>query len=198
MSVDEEKQQLRRIAKEGRGGWADAAGEGAARRLKENYLRAAEAFSPRPAASDVIAGYWPMADEIDVCGLITRLFEDGHAVALPVVVGKAEPLIFRRWQPGMALEEGAFGTQHPGPGQPEESPGCLIVPLLAFDRRGYRLGWGAGFYDRTLAGLRLTGLVIAVGVAFHAQQVDRVPQTPKDRQLDWIVTDQAVLGPMRQ
>ena len=195
MAVDDEKQELRLKAKASRLAWTVEAGPEAGEKLAANFFKIAEGFLEH---SPVIAGYWPMTDEIDVRPLLGRLHDQGRTIVLPVVVAGGKPLIFRRWQPGMALEEGAFGTQHPGPGQPEESPGCLIVPLLAFDRRGYRLGWGAGFYDRTLAGLRLTGPVIAVGVAFHAQQVDRVPQTPKDRQLDWIVTDQAVLGPMRQ
>jgi 5-formyltetrahydrofolate cyclo-ligase len=198
MSVDEEKQQLRRIAKEGRGGWADAAGEGAARRLKENFLRAAEAFSPRPAASDAIAGYWPMADEIDVRGLITRLFEDGHAVALPVVVGNAKPLIFRRWHPGLVLAAGDFGTHHPGPDEAQVTPAILLVPLLAFDAQGHRLGWGGGFYDRTLARLRAQGPVTAVGVAYQSQLVDSVPHSANDEPLDWMITDMVVLEIAKQ
>ncbi len=195
MAVDDEKQELRLKAKASRLVWAAEAGPEAGEKLAANYAKAAEGF---PEHSPVIAGYWPMADEINVRPLLGQLHDQGRTLALPVVVAAGKSLVFRRWQPGMVLEEGSFGTQHPGSDEPQETPGCLLVPLLAFDSGGYRLGWGAGFYDRTLAGLREAGPVIAVGIAFHAQQVDRVPETPKDGQLDWIVTDQAVLGPMQQ
>ncbi len=193
MSVDDEKQELRRTAKEGRSGWARTAGEGAAGRLKENFLRTAQGFPSRPESSDIIAGFWPMADEIDVRPLIARLHEDGQGVALPVVVGNAEPLIFRKWEPGLPLDDGGFGTSHPGPEQAEVRPGILLVPLLAFDVPGHRLGWGGGFYDRTIAKLRSHGPVITVGIAYQAQQVDSVPHMETDVPLDWMVTDRDVL-----
>ena len=193
MSVDEEKHELRRIAKEGRSGWARTAGEGAAERLKENFLRTARGFPSRPGSSDIIAGFWPMADEIDVRPLIAQLHEDGQWVALPVVVGSQEPLIFRTWEPGLALDDGGFGTSHPSPKQAEVRPRILLVPLLAFDAQGQRLGWGGGFYDRTIAKLRAQGPVITVGVAYQAQQVDSVPHMETDEPLDWMVTDQGVL-----
>ncbi|NQV84180.1 MAG: 5-formyltetrahydrofolate cyclo-ligase [Rhodospirillales bacterium] len=189
MSVDEEKQKLRRIAKDSRGGWAEASGDGAAERLKENFLRAQAGFMPPLGSSDIIAGFWPMADEIDVRPLMVRLFEDGFGVALPVVVGTAEPLVFRRWQPGLTLESGGFGTQHPGPIEPERTPRIVLVPLLVFDVRGQRLGWGGGFYDRTLARLRSAGSVVAVGVAYQGQLVDSVPHATNDEPLDWVITD---------
>ena len=106
---------------------------------------------------------------------------------------KDEPLIFRRWRPGMALDEGGFGTRHPGPEAPEVTPEILLVPLLAFDGRGHRLGWGGGFYDRTLARLRARGPVVAVGVAFHGQQIDHIPDTPGDEPVDWVITEEDVL-----
>ncbi|MBT3307158.1 MAG: 5-formyltetrahydrofolate cyclo-ligase [Alphaproteobacteria bacterium] len=189
MSVGEEKQELRRLAKGRRGGWAAAAGEGAAERLAENFMRAAAGFAPPLDSTDSIAGFWPMADEINVRALLLRLFEDGCGVALPVVVGKDAPLIFRHWQPGLALENGDFGTHHPGPDAPQVSPRIVLVPLLAFDAQGQRLGWGGGFYDRTIARLRVRGPVIAVGVAYQAQLVDSVPVGANDEPLDWMVTD---------
>ena len=134
-----------------------------------------------------------MADEIDVRPLIAQLHEDGQGVALPVVVGSQEPLIFRTWEPGLALDDGGFGTSHPSPKQAEVRPGILLVPLLAFDAQGQRLGWGGGFYDRTIAKLRAQGPVITVGVAYQAQQVDSVPHMETDEPLDWMVTDQGVL-----
>jgi 5-formyltetrahydrofolate cyclo-ligase len=110
-----------------------------------------------------------------------------------VVAGKGKPLLFRVWRPGMVLKSGAFGLSEPGPDAPEIAPRIVFAPLLAFDRRGNRIGWGAGFYDRTLAGLRAKGPVTAVGVAYAAQEVAEVPAGAHDQPLDWIATERAVV-----
>ena len=194
MAAEDEKQELRRTAREIRRA-AHATGGEAAERLAANFHRAKTGFGeqgPSRGSSAVIAGYWPMADEIDVRPLLAALHDQGRTIVLPVVVGSDKPLIFRRWQPEMALQDGIFSTRHPGAEAAEEVPGLLLVPLLAFDGRGARLGWGGGFYDRTLAQLRAAGPVIAVGVAYHGQRVERVPQSPEDQPLDWIVTDDDV------
>jgi len=112
---------------------------------------------------------------------------------LPVVIGAGQPLVFRNWAPGLILQEGPFATRHPYPDQREVIPGLLLVPLLAFDDKGMRLGWGGGFYDRTLAVLRGAGSVVAVGVAYDDQMVERVPHASNDEPLDWIVTDKQCL-----
>jgi 5-formyltetrahydrofolate cyclo-ligase len=144
-------------------------------------------------AGAAVSGFWPMGDEIDVKPLLAQLHASGHSVGLPVVVKKGEPLIFRQWHPGLALASGGFGTEVPPPGAPEVEPQVLIVPLLAFDAEGYRLGYGGGFYDRTLDKLRTGGAAdpLAVGVAFSAQHVARVPRDDFDQPLDWIVTEKA-------
>ena len=198
MATEDEKQELRRTARETRRA-AHAAGGEAAERLAANFHRAQPGFGeqgpsqgPSQESPGIIAGYWPMADEIDVRPLLAELHDQGRTLVLPVVVGSGKPLIFRRWQPEMALQDGIFSTRHPGAEAAEEVPGLLLVPLLAFDGRGARLGWGGGFYDRTLAQLRAAGPVIAVGVAYHGQRVERVPQSPEDQPLDWIVTDDDV------
>ena len=190
MAAEDEKQELRRTARESRRA-AHAAGGDAAERLAANFHRARPGFGEQE-PSAAIAGYWPMADEIDVRPLLAELHDRGLTIVLPVVVGSGKALIFRRWQPEMVLQVGTFSTHHPGAEAPEEAPGLLLVPLLAFDGRGARLGWGGGFYDRTLAHLRAAGPVIAVGVAYHGQRVERVPQSPEDQPLDWIVTDEDV------
>lgn len=145
----------------------------------------------------VISAYWPMGSEIDPRPLMRRLHETGHRLCLPVVAGKGQPLIFRAWQPGDLLESGGFGTQIPAVGQPTLEPQVLFVPLLAYDRDGYRLGYGGGFYDRTLAKLRagakLRTETIAVGLAYAAQEVPRVPRDQHDQRLDWIVTEAEVI-----
>ncbi len=191
MSLEDEKQELRRIAKEKRASLARQGGNNAAENLADNFSKVIKAGGQD--ISLTVAGYWPMADEIDVRPLMSRLFADGWTVLLPVVVASEEPLVFRRWQPGMALEAGGFGTRHPGPEAPEIVPDILLVPLLAFDDRGFRLGWGGGFYDRTLSRLRATEDVNAVGIAYQGQKVDSVPHSSNDEPLDRVVTDEEIL-----
>jgi 5-formyltetrahydrofolate cyclo-ligase len=137
----------------------------------------------------VVSAYWPIGSEIDPRPLITHLHEDGHPIALPVIQARGDPLVFRAWRPEDRLEPAAFDTRVPLENQPELTPRVLIVPLLAFDRAGYRLGYGGGFYDRTLARLRESGAVLAVGVAYAAQEVAQVPRDGTDQPLDWIVTE---------
>jgi 5-formyltetrahydrofolate cyclo-ligase len=147
-----------------------------------------------PAAADaVISGFWPMGDEIDIVPLLSQLHAAGHPIGLPVVVGKGKPLTFRSWHPGLELVDGGSKTEVPPPGSPELVPEILIVPLLAFDAEGYRLGYGGGFYDRTLEKLRKARgkKPLAVGVAFSAQHVARVPRDHYDQPLDWIVTEKS-------
>lgn len=196
MSVVDEKKRMRRAARERRReahARAEAApGPGAAERLADRYLEAMPDMG-HPGPGSVVSGYWPMDEEMDVRPLLARLFERGFVVALPVVVAKGEPLIFRSWEPGLALEAGVFGTRHPGAERARVRPGVALVPLLAFDRWGFRLGWGAGFYDRTLDALRRQGPVLAVGVAYAAQEFDRVPRAAYDAGLDWVVTEEQAM-----
>ncbi len=144
-----------------------------------------------PAA--VVSGYWPLRDELDPRPLMLALAARGHRLALPVVTGKARPLRFRAWAPGQALVAAAFGTQIPPEGAEEITPQVLLVPLLAFDRRGCRLGYGGGFYDRTLAGLRAAGGVLAVGLAYADQACAALPVEPTDQPLDVLVTERELL-----
>ena len=144
-------------------------------------------------AGAAISGFWPMGNEIDAVPLLQQLHVSGHPIGLPVVMGKGEPLLFRAWHPGLGLIPGGFGTEVPPASSPELVPDILIVPLLAFDAEGYRLGYGGGFYDRTLEKLRKASRVrpLAVGVAFSAQHVGRVPRDHYDQPLDWIVTEKS-------
>lgn len=141
-----------------------------------------------------VAGYWPLEGEIDPVPLMEALAARGHVMALPVVTETGGILQFRRWVPGEDLEPGPHGTRHPAAAQPVMTPGVLLVPLLAFDRRGFRLGYGGGYYDRTLGNLRRGGAAgIAVGLAFAAQEVENVPTDPWDIALDLIATEQGVI-----
>jgi 5-formyltetrahydrofolate cyclo-ligase len=138
-----------------------------------------------------IAGYWPINDEADVRPLLETLAEHGCPVALPVVVAKDEALAFRLWWPEMRLDVGPLGTLHPTPDSPLVTPDLLLVPLLAFDQHGGRLGYGGGYYDRTLYALRADRPTRAVGIAYAAQEVPKLPHQPHDQRLDWIVTETA-------
>ncbi len=140
-----------------------------------------------------VSGYWAKGDELDPLPLLERLAGQGHPVGLPVVVAPAAPLAFRRWRPGDALLPAAFGLREPPPESPEVTPELLLVPLLAFDRRGARLGYGGGFYDRTLAGLSARRPVLAVGLAYAAQELDEVPAGHSDWRLDAIVSEEETI-----
>jgi 5-formyltetrahydrofolate cyclo-ligase len=139
--------------------------------------------------NDIVAGYWPVRGEIDVLPLLRALAERGHTCVLPCVVGKERPLIFREWHADSQMIEGFFGIAHPGPLSPIVVPHVLIVPMVGFDRQKHRLGYGAGYYDRTLALLKREGKALAVGVAYETQFLDDIPTGPHDHALDAIVTD---------
>lgn len=141
-------------------------------------------LATRPGA--VVAGYWPMRGEADPR---PALLAHGGPVCLPVVVAPATPLIFRRWHTGDALQPGSLGTHHPAESAPVMTPDVVIVPLAGFDHLGARLGYGGGFYDRTLAGLKAGGPVLAVGFAFDAQRIGPIPAEPTDMPLDRIITE---------
>ena len=140
-----------------------------------------------------VSGYLPIRDEIDPIPAMTALAR--HApVGVPVIAGPGRPLDFHLWQPDAALVPGTFGTRAPA-ASVAMVPEVLIVPLLAFDRSLMRLGYGGGFYDRTLAKLRAEGPVLAVGLAYAAQEIAVVPTDATDMRLDSIVTEDEVIGP---
>lgn len=144
-------------------------------------------------AGVVVAGYWPMGDEIDPRPLMLEMAARGHPLALPVVIGRGQPLEFRAWAPGDELEPGLHGTVHPQALAAVLAPVAVLVPLLAFDRHGGRLGYGGGYYDRTLEILRARSHVFAIGVAFSAQEVTNVPRDGHDQGLDAVATEAGVL-----
>ncbi len=152
------------------------------------------AFLPSLAPTSVVSGFASMPDELRVWPLLRRLHRDGRRLCLPVMQGKAKPLIFRAWTPGDAMDQGVWGIAEPKPDKPELEPDVLLVPLLAFDATGRRLGYGGGFYDRTLQGLRARKAVTAVGLAYDEQNIDAVPHLDYDERLDWVLTPS---GPIR-
>ena len=141
-----------------------------------------------PPAGVAVSGFWPMGDEIDIRPLLWALWARGHAVLLPETPRRGNPLIFRHWRPGVTMISERFGTRRP---EGEVGvPGWLLVPLLAFDRAGRRLGYGGGFYDRTLAAL--PGAT-SVGCAYAGQEVDEVPADAYDARLDAVATERGVI-----
>jgi 5-formyltetrahydrofolate cyclo-ligase len=180
--IDEAKRVMRREATARRReviAPADAAG-----RLIGNLL--ASGAVPEGAS---VSGFWPIGSEIDLRPLLMALAARGHSVALPVVVGRDRPLVFRAWREGNEMAEGQWGIREPLESAPEITPAVLLVPLLAFDRDGYRLGYGGGFYDRTLELLRTSGSAIAIGAAWAAQEVPVVPHGAHDQPLDWMLSE---------
>ncbi len=137
----------------------------------------------------VVSGFWPIRDEIDVRPLMDALFDEGCQLALPVVQGRGKRLLFRAWRPGGPLEAGVFGTLQPTAAAEPIEPDALLVPLLACDGEGWRLGYGGGFYDRTLEDLRKQRQVTAIGVGFDLQLIPEVPHGADDQRLDWLLTD---------
>jgi 5-formyltetrahydrofolate cyclo-ligase len=174
------KRMAREAALARRGGWdAEAAG----RALALHVLRECP---PPPGA--VVSGFWPLGAEIDIRPLLLALYDQGHPIALPVTPRRGEALTFRGWQPGDVLVPERFGTMRPVGGI--LVPDVLLIPLLAFDAAGGRLGYGGGFYDRTLAGLPGR---FRMGCAFAAQQVDAVPVGPYDIPLDAVATEHGII-----
>lgn len=178
----------------------------AARKAAKARRKAARAAYPDAAAQamavfldtvplepgEVIAGYRPIFSELDPTPLMVALHGRGFALCVPVIVGEARPLVFRRWTPDMMMEVGAFGAEIPVDA-PEVTPSLLIAPMLAYDRALWRLGYGGGFYDRTLEKLRANGAARAYGYAYAEQEMAAVPVEPTDQKLDGVITPQGLL-----
>jgi 5-formyltetrahydrofolate cyclo-ligase len=148
----------------------------------------------RVAPGAIVSGFAAIRDEINPADLMSWLHAEGFRLALPVMVGKGKPLLMRAWTPGDAMEAAAWGIAEPLADKPEVEPDVVLVPLLAFDERGHRLGYGGGFYDRTLAKLRAKKPIVAIGIAYDEQKVDAVPVESYDQRLDWVLTPS---GPRR-
>jgi len=190
MNSTKDKSAMRQTAKACRAEAALQLGEDGIKSFLETF---AKNWGDIFGADSVVAGYWPMSGEMDVRPALVLLDRVGCLTALPEVVEKNRPLRFRAWVPGEDLIEGAHGTAHPLVSAPPMRPDVVLVPLLSFDRKGYRLGWGGGYYDRTLEALRKSGNVVAVGAAYGAQEVDEVPHDEFDQTLNWIITEKEAI-----
>src|SRR2546423_4558515 len=164
-----------------------------AERARAAEIIAARAFPVAVAAGTIVSGFSPMKSEINPLPLMRKLADAGAQLALPVVAGKGKPLTMRAWSFGEPLDSGVWGIREPKADSPEVAPDILLVPLLAFDRHGHRIGYGAGYYDMTIAKLRAMKPVVAVGVAYAAQEIEQVPVTPRDARLDLVLTEREII-----
>lgn len=138
-----------------------------------------------------VGGFWPIRSEIDPRPAMRRLADAGLSLALPVITPSG--MIFRAWRIGDELNAGKFGLSEPFATAPEVNPTALLVPLAAFDRRGHRIGYGAGYYDRAIARLSAHGRLFTIGICFATQEIERVPEEAHDRALDMIVTEREII-----
>jgi 5-formyltetrahydrofolate cyclo-ligase len=185
--IEEAKVALRREAQARR----DALPADARRAVAEAI--AARTFPLAIKPGTVVSGFMPLKSEINPLPLMQKLADQGARLALPRIVGRGSPLSMRAWEFGAALDRGQWGIREPKVDAAEVDPDVLLVPLLAFDRAGYRIGYGAGYYDMTLTRLRGLKTVAAVGIAFAAQEVAEIPKTPHDERLDVVLTEHEVI-----
>jgi 5-formyltetrahydrofolate cyclo-ligase len=186
-SIFTEKDTLRRESVMRRDGLAPDERKAAAEAI------AARAFPLAVTLGVTVSGFMPLKSEINSLPLLQKLGEAGARLVLPAIAGRGKPLIMRAWDFGAPLDRGQWGIREPKPEAPEVEPDILLVPLLAFDRAGFRLGYGAGYYDMTIHRLRGRKAVTAVGIAFAAQEVPKIPTTPRDERLDLVLTEREVI-----
>lgn len=186
-AIDDRKANLRRDTFARRDALSADMRQGAAETLAER---------PFPVAvptGAVVSGYSPMRSEFNPLPLMRNLERAGARLALPVVQGRGQPLLMRAWAFGAPLGRGVWGIREPLPDAPEVYPDILLVPLAAFDRAGRRVGYGAGYYDRTIARLRAMKPVLALGLAFSVQEVPEVAVTDRDEPLDLVLTERETI-----
>jgi 5-formyltetrahydrofolate cyclo-ligase len=179
---------LRREALVRRGQIEPAARVAFSRRLAEEGLRLARLWRP-----PTVSVFYPIRDEPDTLLLLTALAGEGFATSLPIVLERGSALVFRLWRPGEPTRAAAMSIREPLEEAPVVEPDLLFVPLACFDRRGHRIGYGAGFYDRTLTSLRATKAIHAIGVAYGICEVAAVPYESHDQTLDAIVTERETI-----
>ena len=184
---DELKAELRKAALARRDALAPAERQAAAEAV------ATRAFPLPIAPGAIVSGFSPLKSEINPLPLLRKLAAAGARLALPVVAGRGKPLIMRTYAFGQPLSAGVWGIREPREDAPEVEPDILIVPLIAFDRRGNRIGYGAGYYDLTIDRLRGLKAITAVGIAYAAQEVAQVPTTARDARLDLVLTERETI-----
>jgi 5-formyltetrahydrofolate cyclo-ligase len=141
----------------------------------------------------IVSGFSPMRTEVNPIALMRKFADAGAQLALPAIAGRGKPLMMRAWKFGDPFKAGQWGIREPVPEAPEVVPDILIVPLAAFDRAGHRIGYGAGYYDMTIHAVRAKKEAIAIGIAFAAQEIPKVPATERDERLDLVLTEREVI-----
>lgn len=167
-------------------------------RITEDVIRAAEIRLEKQLvdlipSGAIIGGYWAFRGELNITPALNILAGMGHSLCLPVIEAEDMPLYFRRWRPTDPVEPGRYGIPVPPAGAPVFKPDVLLVPLVAFDRRGYRLGYGAGYYDRTIDILGKEKQLLTIGVGYGVQEVEHLPDEEWDQKMDIVVTDKEVI-----
>jgi 5-formyltetrahydrofolate cyclo-ligase len=165
----------------------------AAERQSAAETIAARGLPVEVTAATIVAGFMPMKTEINPLPLLRKLADAGAQLALPAIAGRGKPLIMRAWKFGDPFKAGQWGIREPMPEADEVAPDILIVPLACFDRAGHRIGYGAGYYDMTINALRAKKKAIAIGIAFAAQEIPKVPATERDARLDLVLTEREVI-----
>ena len=183
MSALPSKGDLRKVALDARDAMEAAARTVASEKLAARGLP----FEMAPGA--VVSGYSPIRSELDPVPLMQKLAAEGAKLALPAILGRGKSLVFRAWSPSDRLTMGPLGILEPSPAMAELIPDIMLVPCAAFDRLGHRIGYGAGHYDFTLAHLRKMKPIIAIGLAFAAQEIKAVPALAHDVALDYVLTE---------
>jgi 5-formyltetrahydrofolate cyclo-ligase len=164
----------------------------------EARQRGGEIIATRPfpvpiAPGMIVSGFMPLKSEINPLPLMKTLAAAGAQLALPAIAGRGKPLTMRAYAFGDEFARGQWGIREPKPERPEVFPDVLIVPLACFDRAGHRIGYGAGYYDMTIRRLRDMKKVVAIGIAFVAQEIAKVPATERDERLDLVLTETDVI-----
>ena len=142
-----------------------------------------------PAKHELVGCYWPFRREFNCLPYMRAVLKSGGRVALPVVVARGQPLQFRDWTETTVMEPGVWNIPHPAAGEPV-FPSALVLPLVGFDDAGYRLGYGAGYYDLTVASFATRPLLVAVG--FEFSRLPTIHPQPHDQPMDVIITDAGV------
>jgi len=193
--MTEMKTDLRRHSLAGRDLVTHQEAHAAALRIRERGLSLVADIAARARLrAPIVSVYWPIRSELNTRPFIEALAEKGFAVVLPVMHKVRQPLVFRAFMPGDDLVKGPFGLSEPTPDKPALEPDIVFAPLAAFDRKGYRLGYGGGIYDATLSQLRAKKPVVAIGLAYARQEADTIPAEPHDQKLDYLLTERELIA----
>lgn len=192
--MNDDKQFLRRHSLERRDLVTHEEAHQAAQELTQNCLSCLNPLiSSYPSTSAIISLCWPIRSEINTRPLIDMLSQQGRKISLPIMHKIKHPLVFRQFEPGDDLVKGPYGLSEPSEDKALVEPDIIFAPLAAFDRRGYRLGYGGGIYDATFTKLRNKKKIIAIGLAYALQEIDQVPIEPHDQRLDYLITEREII-----